>query len=171
MDRLTITLFFHHSSLVCLNDLNYCERDYNNTEKVTAQREGVRTITLKDLSGSFSLVGEVRSFKKWSEKPDATPPDGFSCHSIHHTTHSVHLYLNCLSSFMLASHFIIFILTRKNPSYVSYCFHTVQELGLCKEWDINVLTSYYYLQTQAYNKLNRMDLFDCKAKMEVLTSA
>lgn len=34
---------------------------------------------------------------------------------------------------------------------MSYCFHTIQELGPCSEWDIDVLASRYYLQTQVYN--------------------
>jgi len=71
-----------------------------------------------------------------------------------------------LHLFLPAFIFITFILMRKNLHYEFYCFHTIQELGLCRECDIDVLASYYCLHTQVYNKLKRTNLIDCKANQD-----
>lgn len=138
MDHLTIILFFHHSPLICLNALDSSARDDNNAANVTPQREAARTLTPKDLSGSFRLAAEVTEIFQnmiWKASCWKSSTSSWwqywwpcSCHSILHAIHTVHLYLNCVNLFLPASFFITFILMRKNPSLcvslLSHCSGT-----------------------------------------------
>lgn len=75
--------------------------------------------------------------------------------------HTVCLPLNCVH-FFPASIPLYYTHTYEENilHYLSYCFHTIQELGPWTELDIHVHASFYYLQTQAYKKLNRGNLIE-----------